>query len=150
MNEVFIMREIIGDAWKLLASGEYSALCITTNGCIRNNGAAVMGRGIALTAVQHNPGLDIKLGRLIKTNGNVFQYMGNHLFAFPTKHDWRDNSDISLIIASAKALAARATAHPNAKYLLPRPGCANGHLSWADVKPQIQEILPENVYIITL
>jgi len=142
------MNEVYGDAWELLDKGEYSALCITTNGCLRKSGANVMGRGIALEAKQRFPDIDMELGKLIKANGNIFQYIGNHLFAFPTKNDWKDKSDIELIKESAKLLARRATRHPNAKYLLPRPGCSNGKLYWKMVKSQIQDVLPGNVYVI--
>ena len=143
------MHEIVGDAWALLASGEYQALCITTNGCIKRDGANVMGAGIAKQAVARYPGIDHILGARIREHGNIFQHIRGRLFAFPTKHDWRNDSDIQLIIASAQALAARANAHPDAKYLLPRPGCNNGHLNWTAVKSSIYNILPDNVYVVT-
>lgn len=49
------------------------ATCITTNGYVRRDGAAVMGRGCALEAARFWPGLPQELGRLIQQNGNVVQ-----------------------------------------------------------------------------
>jgi hypothetical protein len=44
------MKEVFGDAFDLIKN--YDSLCITTNGYVKNNGACVMGRGIALTAAR--------------------------------------------------------------------------------------------------
>lgn len=46
------------------------AACITTNGFIKANGEAVMGRGCALEAAQAFPNVPKLLGALITSKGN--------------------------------------------------------------------------------
>jgi len=69
------------------------AVCITTNGFIKSNGEAVMGRGCAKQANDRWPGLSLDLAHLMKTNGNVTQKIDTvpldgrriPLIAFPVK-----------------------------------------------------------------
>lgn len=82
-------------------------------------------------------------------NGNIFQHLLENIYAFPTKHNWYESSNINLIIQSAESLAALAKEHPENYYLLPRPDCSNGQLEWSFVKPHIENILPDNVIAIT-
>ena len=60
------MREAIGDLWKLPCH----IRCITTNGYVKPNGCAVMGRGCALEAKGKIPKIDSTLGTCIKKFGN--------------------------------------------------------------------------------
>lgn len=146
------MQEIYGNAWDLMLSGEYAALCITTNGAINRFGECVMGRGIAQQFKIRYPFAPKILGDKIKENGNIFQpIMWNEditYFAFPVKHIWNQKADINLIRKSCYDLREYALNNPNKKILLPRPGCGNGMLSWLDVRSFIKEILPENVCIV--
>lgn len=46
------------------------AICITTNGFVKSNGACVMGRGIAKAIQQYLPDIPYILGNAIQTKGN--------------------------------------------------------------------------------
>ena len=69
------------------------AVCVTTNGIVKQNGCAVMGKGIALEAdnLFHVSG---KLGQYLQTYGNrpfnlgvaILNGIPFYLFSFPTKH----------------------------------------------------------------
>jgi hypothetical protein len=84
------MRELKGDLWRLADEVKPDAVCITTNGFIKKNGEAVLGRGCALEAVQRWP-------TLLKLYGNTLRLRGlcvtalllrdypYHLVAFPVK-----------------------------------------------------------------
>jgi hypothetical protein len=78
------------------------------------------------------------------------------IISFPTKHHWRENSNIYLIKKSAEELEALIRYRiqiklwdENVTILLPRPGCGNGGLNWSYVKPVIAPILSDNVTIIS-
>lgn len=45
------MRDIKGNIWTLYDSDPTCYICITTNGFVKSNGEAVMGRGTALQAM---------------------------------------------------------------------------------------------------
>lgn len=144
------MKEIYGNAWSL--AKDFDVLCITTNGMVKNNGDAVMGRGIAAQFKTKYPFGPAILGDKIKRNGNVYQpIMWNDTItytSFPVKHLWMQKADLKLIEQSALALREDALKNRDKKFLLPRPGCGNGSLNWKDVKPLIENILPDNVYIV--
>jgi len=79
-----IMIERYGDLW------DGDIVVITTNGFVKRNGAAVMGRGCAREAARRYPGLEFKLGQLLKQNGNMVNYLGRqvdgkHIITFPVK-----------------------------------------------------------------
>lgn len=126
-------------------------LCITTNGTVKANGECVMGRGCAREAAERFPGLALALGRHIRLGGNVpSSLLANGIYTFPVKHNWFENADLTLIQASAQWLSLQATFHKDRVYILPRPGCGNGHLRWEQVRPVIADILPDNVWVISL
>lgn len=135
-------------------------LCITTNGFVKNNGRAVMGAGCAKTIRDAVPGIDLALGRHIRTRGNVVgaigSYNNNPVFSFPVKHNWWENADIELIAKSAHELkeiwiSCLDGDIANAfDVFIPRPGCGNGKLNYKDVQPVLAKILVEdNFKIIT-
>lgn len=145
------MLEEFGDFWTI----QGDVRCITTNGALRVNGNAIMGKGIALQAKLRYPKIEFTLGRLIQKYGNHAFYLGNGLISFPTKHDWRDNkSDIGLIKRSAMELVSLFKGDvpiknkSNRRILLTRPGCGSGNLDWEDVRPILQTILNSNEFII--
>lgn len=142
------MKEVFGDAFSLMK--DFDILCITSNGTIRRDGACVMGRGIALEICKRVPRTQFILGELIRKNGNHVHRIfttkkGRDVVSFPVKHNWFEHADIELIKRSCKELVEYAQGR---KVLLPRPGCGNGKLSWIDVKPIIEQLLPDNVYIV--
>lgn len=138
------MIEECGDLWKLPA--DYR--CITTNGALRQDGSAIMGKGVALEAKERYHDIEAILGLFISKYGNHVFYLGYKLFSFPTKYHWRQNSDIQLIKRSAKELVAISKKSSAKRILLTRPGCGNGNLRWEDVKIAIQDILYEDKFVI--
>lgn len=123
---------------------------ITTNGFVTKDGRAVMGRGCALEAKTKFEGIDFALGRLIKDHGNRCHILGDYgLVSFPVKHHWKEQADLDLIIRSAHELVQLADAHGWQFVVMPRPGCGNGKLKWADVKPAIAGILDDRFRVIT-
>lgn len=142
------MIEVYGDVWDYLAY----VLCIPTNGDIKRNGAAVMGRGVAEQATKRHPSIAMRLGRSLEDRGNVVSLLdvGTHpmLMSFPVKHHWHEKADLVLIKESAIELARIANTTEDKVYVLPHPGCGNGQLNWGEVKPVIEDILPNNVHLI--
>jgi len=125
--------EAVGDLWEKHAEGK--PIVITTNGVVRRDGRAVMGRGIALQAADRFPHLPKLLGVMLDNRQNhVFYFEHDNLFTFPTKHDWKDNSDLQLIARSCDELRALVSERAIKEVFLPRPGCANGGLEWKDVR----------------
>lgn len=154
------MKEITGELWDFYARYDYDTgteyvVCITTNGFVKANGDAVMGRGCAREATQRIEGCAKLLGSYIKKLGNVPGLMRTSadetegLFIFPVKHNWWEQADLDLIRKSAQALKeyARGT-HDRCKWILPRPGCGNGRLTYEQVKPLLED-LPDNVWVIS-
>jgi hypothetical protein len=144
------MKEITGNMFDMKAD----AYCITTNGIVKANGRAVMGAGVALLTVRKFPECDKFLGDFIGKNGHVVGVFyiadSTDLISFPTKHHWKDPSDIKLIEKSANELNELIYKNMYNKVILPRPGCANGGLDWEDVKKIIAPILDDRVVIISL
>ena len=95
------MKEIHANLWEVPAD----LRAITTNGSIRRDGSCVMGRGCAYEAKSRYPGIDQRLGKLIRTYGNRVMRLGAYerseasgseaggagvtIASFPVKHRWR-------------------------------------------------------------
>lgn len=157
------MKEDYGDIWYL--AEEYDAVVITTNGYVRKDGKAVMGRGIAKEATEKYPNIDRWLGYNLKKYGNrVFllprpweQNGTLPLFTFPVKPEygpngemgWKAKADIELIAKSAHELVGMINGYHFHNIILPRPGCGNGGLKWEDVKPVIEPILDDRFTVVT-
>jgi len=150
------MHEMEIDLWELYEQGFPCG--ITTNGCVKRNGEAVMGRGIALEANKRFPGLARRLGNLIKNHGSHVFVIEERLFSFPVKpaqgisngHNtvrpfpagalvpgWAMKADLELIRRSMEELEKLREAQGWDKVVLPRPGCGNGGLKWDEVRPII-------------
>lgn len=159
------MIEIKGNLWDFYGKtrnvdGEPShiyVICITTNGSVRTDGCAVLGRGCAREAAKKLRDLPRRLGELLQQRGNIVlrpygnddAYPEDMILTFPVKHVWNRLADRLLIRESAYALAKRARGSDYI-FILPRPGCGNGGLHWVhDVKPIIAPILPDNVLVIS-
>lgn len=154
------MIELTFDLWNNeiinnLKKDEFAILCITTNATIKKNGAVVMGRGCALEARDKFPGMDLKLAKQIKENGNRVNFLqsyGNEqisIYSFPVKHNWWEDADLKLIEKSCFELKEVKINNLPPKVLLPRPGCGNGKLDWeTQVKSLIESILDEDRFII--
>lgn len=144
------MIEATGNLWT------YPADCrvITTNGTVKRNGECVMGRGCAAEAAKMFPCLPKMLGTDIRARGNIphnymFSWYPNQLWTFPVKHNWYETADLQLIESSVRYFAEYlAHSEEDSIFVMPRPGCGNGKLSWTNVRP-ILEVLPDNVVVIT-
>jgi hypothetical protein len=132
------------------------AVGITTNGITDKNGNAVMGRGIALQA-KNLFHCETKLGQYLKTYGNRCFNLGQYkrdneiftLFSFPTKHHWKEDSDITLICKSAEQIIQMCDKFGITKCYLPPVGCGNGNLNWeTTVEPWLSMILDDRFIIV--
>lgn len=147
------MREITGNLWDYINDGW---IVITTNGIVNAKGGCVMGRGTALQAKRRYPGLDIRIGNMIKKRGNhvwIFD-MGyditgapTRIVTFPVKHHWQEPADLQLIAQSAKELKSKLG---SSKAYMPRPGCGNGGLSWDEVRPILVDLLDDRFTVVEL
>lgn len=137
------MIEVVEDLWNI-----GTVKVITTNGYVTKNTKAVMGRGCALEAKQKFPGIDETLGRMIHNFGNKCHIINLNpiIVSFPTKHNWWEKSDYTLIQNSALSLHSLADAMGWDFIAMPRPGCGNGGLSWNKVKPVI-DFLDNRFYV---
>lgn len=147
---------IDGDIFHLPIENE--AVCVTTNGIVKPNGHAVMGKGIALDA-NKKFGLSLRLGTYLNQYGNRAFNLGKYvneansqiftIFSFPTKHDWKNNSDIELIKKSAKELMEMCDKFNITKCYLTPPGCSCGKLDYENtVKPFLSEILDDRFVVV--
>lgn len=154
------MKEIRSNIWNYGADWIF----ITTNGTLKNNGACVMGRGIAREAKTRHPNIDFELGKAIRERGNVIINIGPYsmyydentrsfqevsriyqLFSFPVKHNWWEKADIGLIKQSCITLRNMLKYCMVNSVALPRPGCGNGGLCWEkEVKPVIEKYFSED------
>ena len=139
------------------------AVCVTTNDIVKSNGKAVMGAGIAKEADQlfHLSNL---LGKYLKQYGNRAFNLGNFtrlnlnnsgipivftVFSFPTKYDWKDDSDITLICKSAEQLMQMCDKFCVTKCYLPPVGCGCGNLNYqTTVKPWLEQILDDRFVVV--
>jgi len=167
------MQEIVGDLFSHNADGP-DAICITTNGCVSSQGALTMGRGCAGEAKARWPGIQMTAGEMVKNQGNnVFlltvvdrevndgaiqlpKRMGwpalvvpYHILTFPTKHHWKDPSDIKLIDKSCQQVRRLADEMTLRSVVIPRPGCGLGQLTWDEVRPVCEKYLDDRFFIIT-
>lgn len=146
-----------GDIFSL-PRGRDEAVCVTTNAVVKKNRHAVMGAGIAKQADMRFAGLSHNLGDLLTQYGNQVYDMGFYedsitgkwirIITFPTKHNWRDKSDLDLIKMSAIQLVDICDSSGLRKCYLTRPGCALGGLDWvSQVRPLIEPILDDRFVI---
>lgn len=122
--------------------------CVTTNGVVKNNGSLVMGAGVAKEAAKRFPELPHLLGQLVDERGNhVFVFDQFGVASFPTKHHWKENSDLQLIEQSCRELVWLSKKWDFV--LLPRVGCGMGGLDWEnEVKPLVSKYFTSDKFII--
>src|SRR3990167_6251952 len=95
------MLEVQGNLWTFSADWRV----ITTNGFVRSDGKAVMGRGVALQAAQKFTNLACEFGGLLKVHGNhVMGFPDYRLLTMPVKHNWYEKADLELIERSCQEL----------------------------------------------
>jgi hypothetical protein len=142
-----------GNLWEYHRRGHW--VCVTTNGVVTGKGLLVMGKGVALDAASRFPGLPLALGQKVRQEGNkLFLFPNERIISFPTKHHWRDNSDLTLIRESTESLrmcwpivsqVSTMTGVQPLPICLPKVGCGNGGLDWnAQVLPLLNGLLDDN------
>ena len=144
------MKEIKGN----LFDQKVDVICITTNGSVKKDGRAVMGRGCALEAKEMFPELPLLLGNSLETFGNFLHYLKYYpehkytICAFPVKHAWNDKqADLKLIEQSCKDLAE--STMESVVVALPRPGCGCGQRDWEkEVKPILEKYFKTDNFIV--
>ena len=146
------MIEVTGNLWTYPAD----ARIITTNGTVKKNGECVMGRGCAAEAKQRWPHLAKYLGSALKEYSNVpFIFfmlnagVSNPIVTFPVKHNWHETAAPKLIVQSATIINEMPSLMALKTIVMPRLGCGNGNLRWADVQPLLAPILDDRFHVIT-
>lgn len=164
------MIEERGNMWDI--SGDVHV--VTTNGFVKKNGAAVMGRGCAAQAKKRYPGLDMELGLKIKERGNIVHKLSHNLVSFPVKPvifrvteknvvrhmrskfmvgdvapGWASVAVPKIIEKSAIELKELADANGWERVIMPRPGCGAGELGWEEVKQILDGILDDRFCVVT-
>ncbi len=162
------MIEQTVDLWHIYDSRPFAICCITTNGFVKRNGKAVMGRGVAKQAMERFPDIAARLGEQLHhpAIGNRVQFIAPRLVAFPVKPaegvsdgtnvvqhmarlfpagavvpGWAMKADLTII---EKSLDELQRYHDLCgwfdKVYLPRPGCGAGGLEWETVKPLCERL----------
>jgi hypothetical protein len=149
------MIEKKGDLFQNVFDKDHT-IAISTNGCVKQNGLAVMGRGCAFEATLLYASLPKLLGQSIRQKGNVPCYIQTTAFSdglatkfmiLPVKHNWWEKASLDLVNVSIEFLISEATAHPEITFHVPRLGCGNGRLDWiTQVKPYMEDC-PANVVV---
>jgi len=156
------MREERLDIVAPSSMDRFDAICFTSNGVVVRN-RLVMGAGVAKVFRDRFDDCDLAAGLCVRKNGNICQIVQHAerpgvltinpepiaIIAFPTKNHWRNPSDLKLIEKSAVELMGLVNNHDWSEVALPRPGCLNGGLDWADVKQVIEPILDNRIVIVT-
>jgi len=175
MFDISSYQNVLGESIQLIPD----AICITTNGFVKKDGTAVMGRGCAYTFAQLYPDAQEVLGYRILLYGNIVQEICRRpgkaaVYIFPVKPEsviydgtnavshmkkrfkigdtvpgWAATADIDLIIKSANRMVEWANDENYKAIVLPRPGCGAGELSWPEVSAVLSEILDDRFYCIT-
>ncbi|MGH7181732.1 MAG: ADP-ribose-binding protein [Nitrospiraceae bacterium] len=136
------MQGIKGNIWTFHPA---NWIVIPTNGSIKKDGCAVMGRGLALDASRRYPLFPQQLGQVLKQVGNHNAvWAAFKIITFPVKHEWHEEADITLIEESMKNLITV----PFGDIYMPRVGCGNGRLKWEDVKPIIEQYVDDRFIIV--
>ncbi len=139
-----------GNIWEFTASTSDSIIVIPTNGILKIDGSLVMGAGLAKQAVERFSGLDFQIGVKVSSLGNhVFFFKSWGVVSFPTKEDWRDDSELSLIVRSCEELNSIAIIHPDCTFYIPRVGTGKGHLNWVDVLRVVEDkLVAPNIFLV--
>ncbi len=138
------MLEAKGNLWSYPAEFR----CVTTNGIVTSKGL-VMGKGVALQAKIRYPELPIWLGKMVKFGGNqAYTSFLYKIISFPTKHHWKDKSDLELIRKSCIKIKNMVNSFNIKDVVMPPPGCGNGGLSWDDVRPILVEYFDDRFTVL--
>lgn len=170
-------REIKADAWSIPGT---DAVCITTNGFISRQGRAAVGLGVAKTASERYPGINLTMAAQLKQHGHITQIIHQppgepYLVSFPVKPDAVINdghnilsfkrrdyqigalvpgfyakAQLAMIERSAAELVSLTNKMGWQQVVLPRPGCGAGELSWIEVSSLLSRYLDERFVLVSL
>lgn len=143
------MLEQRGNIWDAITPDDWVA--ITTNCTIRNDGALVMGRGIALEAKKKWPWLPKLVGEMITQRGlqvEKIQTKTEKIIIFPVKYEFYLPASLNLIAKSTKELATMLPSLRSGRILMGRPGCGNGKLDWVEVEPILRTYLTDDRVVV--
>lgn len=161
------MEEIDGNIWDYWKPETKEYIAIPTNGFVKKDGYAVMGRGLAFEATRRITRIAKKVGAKILARGNVpFLFPEYGIVTFPVKPikmkmrkkidlqkilpDKRDQFQVGNWVPGFLCKAQKGLIHESAKILrkmadcrvekvyVPMVGCGNGGLYWSDVKPILE------------
>jgi len=141
------MKVMKADILKLIGD---NVVAITTNGTVRSNGLANMGKGNARAVSKVYEWVPAKLGELIKNKGNHVHYLGSNLVSFPVEHSCFSWADISLVMQSARELVKLTEEKGWKEVFLPMPGCGGGGLKREDVLYILGTILDDRFVVVEL
>jgi hypothetical protein len=144
--DVTAMTEVVGNIWDHLGK---AVIAITTNGHVTRHGKATLGFGCARQAGERFPDLSLRLGLLLRDQGNHVHYLGDGLVSFPVEETPWSAPDLGLIARSARELRDLADRAGWTSIVVPRPGCGGGGLSWHEVKPVVEQYFDERFHLIT-
>lgn len=142
------MHEIVGDLWEKHASG--AIIAITIGGRVTNSGKSIMLRGCARQAAERFPELLQIHGSLLINHGNHVFDLGRRIVSIPVEADPYQTPDLKLIEQSCRELVELTEYKGWQQVVVPRPGCGGGGLSWAEVKPILENYLDDRFYVISL
>ena len=132
------------------------AICVTTNGVVKSNGELVMGAGVAKQFAIEFPSIPGILGAKVSKYGNHVYECGSiydtTVLSFPTKHNYKDKSDLELIKQSAKRLVKWANVNSvesESCIYIPSPGTGLGGLDKSVVYNELNKILDNRFVICT-
>ena len=143
------MQEISGNIWEYYNRGEW--IIVTTNGTLKKDGSAVMGRGVARELAIRYPDFPWILGQAIRTSGNnVYAFPEYKVIAFPVKDGWRKKADLKLIEKSLQQVVELVNkTYLSDRFYTVRPGCGYGRRDWTrEVKQLCQQYLDDRFIII--
>lgn len=147
------MKHRVGDMLDYRAHHPEALYFITTNSFLRADGSLVMGRGIAKSVRDSEPGFDALAGQAVAQKcGHLGVYgvlrpdRARSLFLFQVKRNFRDKADVQLIAKSTSMLRALAQRWGHLEFHLNFPGIGNGKLKPQHVLP-IVRTLPNNVFL---
>lgn len=133
------MKEVKASIWDKQWDGYWRVIPINT--VVKADGSLVMGAGLAKQAAERYPDLPKELGNHYRQKGvnvGITLVYACRIIAFPTKFDWKKNSDLALIESGLKEL--KFWILNEYKIICPWLGCGLGGLDWEkDVKPLVEK-----------
>ena len=166
------MKELKTDLFETIYQDDVDAICITTNGQYTMQGIAAMGGGCAGECARRWPETAFRLGKMLKVSKTNIPFVigaldkeANYLeptkelikskkfkcliFSFPTINNIINGANLQLIKQSATVLKDYIDQYGMKSVICPRMGVGIGGLRWADVKPEVENILDDRFTIVS-